>query len=72
MNNAKIKKCLLNKDQILGTSGKTWFKDEAESVTEKSFVKTSKILKVVPQSMNQLDEMPSKQSRVCIIDPLKQ
>lgn len=48
MNNTKIKTCLPNKDQILGPSGKIWFKDEAEDVTEKSFVKTSTILKVVP------------------------
>lgn len=38
----KIKKWRLGKDQIQGPFKKMWSKDEADSGTEKSFVRTSK------------------------------
>lgn len=40
VNDVKIKKRLMSKDQIQGTK-KIWFKDEVVGKTVKSFVKTS-------------------------------
>lgn len=47
-NNAEIKKWLLRKGQTLETHRKLWSKNDAVTVTIKSFVKTSERPKKVP------------------------
>lgn len=62
----------LSKEKIQDISRKIWFRNEAEGISEKIFIKTSKTLKVLPQTTSQSAIRPSKDIRICFIDPLKQ
>lgn len=74
VNDVKIKKCFMRKDQIQGTAKKMWFNGKIVNETVKFCIKTSESSLVLPQSVVQFSQtnVPLKGLRLYLTERLQQ